>query len=73
MTTPQPPHPVPALTATELSGYRRQLEQAITGITPGASARAGLNRRLQEVLAKQRTPAPPSPPAPDARRPDHRR
>jgi len=58
MTTPQPPpHPVPALASSELSGYRRQLEHAITGTPPDAPARDGLRRELEEVLAEQHSRA----------------
>jgi len=58
MTTPQPPpHPVPALTSSELSGCRRRLEQAITGTPPDAPAQDGLHRRLEEVLAEQHSRA----------------
>jgi hypothetical protein len=61
MTTPHPPpHPVPALTTGELSGYRRQLEQAITGTPPDAPAQDDLHRRLQEVLAEQHSRAAPT-------------
>jgi hypothetical protein len=53
MTTPQPPHPVHALTSRELAGYRRQLEHAIKGIDPAAPVQALLHRNLEEVLAEQ--------------------
>jgi hypothetical protein len=58
MTTPQPPpHPVPALTTSELSRYRRQLEAEITGTAPDTPAQDGLRRRLAEVLAEQQSRA----------------
>ncbi len=50
---PQPPHPVHALTSAELTGYRRQLEHAITGIDPAAPVQALLHRNLDQVLAEQ--------------------
>ena len=53
MTTPQPPHPVHALTSAELTDYRRQLEHAITGIDPAAPVQALLHRNLDQVLAEQ--------------------
>ena len=53
MTTPQPPHPVHALTSAELAGYRRQLEHAITGIDPAAPVQALLHRNLDQVMAEQ--------------------
>ena len=53
MTTPQPPHPVHALTSQELAGYRRQLEHAIKGIDPAAPVQALLHRNLEGVLAEQ--------------------
>jgi hypothetical protein len=53
MTTPQPPHPVHALTSGELADYRRQLEHAIKGIDPAAPVQALLHRNLEEVLADQ--------------------
>jgi hypothetical protein len=33
MPTPQPPHPLHALTTSELNRYRRDLEQALRGLT----------------------------------------
>jgi hypothetical protein len=50
---PQPPHPVPRLTTSELNAYRRDLERAIKGTSPEAPAVADLRRRLAEVLAEQ--------------------
>jgi hypothetical protein len=46
-----------ALTSSELTGYRRQLEQAITGCPPDAPAQADLHRRLDQVLAEQQSRA----------------
>jgi hypothetical protein len=57
MTTPDPPHPVHALTSRELTEYRRQLEHAISGIDPDAPVQALLHRNLAEVLAQQDTRA----------------
>ncbi|MGH3182783.1 MAG: hypothetical protein ACRDOE_12885 [Streptosporangiaceae bacterium] len=57
MHTPQPPHPVPALTTSELTRYQRQLEHAITAITPEAPVQASLTRKLGEVLAEQQSRA----------------
>jgi len=53
MDTPQPPHPLGALTTSELTRYLRQLERAITGIAPDAPIQADLRRKLGEVLAEQ--------------------
>ena len=72
MTTPQPPpHPLPALTTSELASYRRQPGQAITGIAPDAPAQAGLHRSSGRSWPGS-TPVPPSPPLPAARTPDRR-
>jgi hypothetical protein len=48
----QPKHPIHALTTYELKDYRRELERAIKGISPGP-VQATLRRRLDEVLAEQ--------------------
>jgi uncharacterized protein involved in exopolysaccharide biosynthesis len=48
-----PKHPVPALTAYELRDYRRDLERAIQGISPGAPVQAHLRRKLDAVIAEQ--------------------
>jgi hypothetical protein len=45
--------PMPALTPAELSAYRRELEGAITGISPDAPVQADLRRRLRAVIAEQ--------------------
>ena len=55
--TVQPPkHPLYALTTSELSEHRRQLERAIAscdGTDPVPQARAGLQARLDDVIAEQ--------------------
>jgi hypothetical protein len=48
-----PKHPLYALTTSELSGYRQELEHAIEGISPAAPAAADLRRLLGDVLAEQ--------------------
>jgi len=48
-----PKHPLYALTTYELRDYRRDLERAITGISPGAPALAALRARLDAVIAEQ--------------------
>ena len=62
MDTPRPPRPLPALTAYELSRYRRQLEHALKAMPGHAPARGLLQQRLAEVMAEQqsRTQAPAS-------------
>ena len=53
MTPDPPPHRLSALTTYELTGYRRELEHALT-TTPGtAPVRTLLHTRLSEVLAEQ--------------------
>jgi hypothetical protein len=42
-----------ALTTTEISRYRRELEHAIQGISPDAPVQADLRRKLDAVLAEQ--------------------
>ena len=54
---PQPPHPVHALTSSELARYQRDLEHAITAAAPGSPARAGLRRQLDQARAEQRSRA----------------
>ena len=52
----QPKHPLHALTTFELRDYRRQLDSAIAFCgtkDPGPTARAGLQSRLDEVIAEQ--------------------
>ncbi|HEY6315100.1 MAG TPA: hypothetical protein VIY52_30450 [Streptosporangiaceae bacterium] len=52
----QPKHPLHALATFELRDYRRQLEQAIAFFDnkdPGPPARAGLQARLDAVIAEQ--------------------
>jgi hypothetical protein len=48
-----PKHPLPALTSYELRDYRRLLERAIEGISPGAPVQAALRAKLDAVLAEQ--------------------
>ena len=55
-TVEQPKHPLYALTTSELSGQRRQLELAIAacdGMDPVPSARSDLQARLDDVIAEQ--------------------
>lgn len=52
-TTAEPKHPVYQLTTSELTRYRRELEHAVTGISPDAPAQTELRRRLAVVLAEQ--------------------
>ena len=53
--TPDPPlHRLSALTTYELTGYRRELEHALTAIPGTAPVRALLRTRLAEVLAGQK-------------------
>jgi hypothetical protein len=49
----QPKHPIHALTSYEIARYRRELEHAIGGISPGAPVQADLRRKLDEVTAEQ--------------------
>ncbi len=56
-TVAQPRHPVHALTTFELRDYRRELEHAITGISPDAPVQDELRRKLDEVLAEQESRA----------------
>ena len=61
MATPQPPpDPLAALTAYDLSRYRRELEHALKALPGHAPARALLQQRLADVMAEQhsRTQAP---------------
>jgi hypothetical protein len=51
-----PKHPLYALTTSELSGHRRQLENAIAycdGMEPVPQARGDLQARLDDVIAEQ--------------------
>ena len=48
-----PKHPMHALTTYELRDYRRQLEHAVTGISPDAPVQTELRRRLDVVLTEQ--------------------
>jgi hypothetical protein len=52
----RPKHPLPALTTYELRDYRRELETAIAfydSQDPVPPARAGLQARLDAVIAEQ--------------------
>jgi hypothetical protein len=52
----EPKHPLPAMTTYELRDYRRQLESAIAFFgrqDPVPPVRAGLQARLEDVLAEQ--------------------
>ena len=53
MSVPQPPHPVDALTTSELSRYRRELEHALQARPGPGPARALLRARHAEVMAEQ--------------------
>ncbi|MGD0063995.1 MAG: hypothetical protein ABSB76_11210 [Streptosporangiaceae bacterium] len=53
VTPAEPEHPTHALTTTELSRYRRELEHAIKGISPDAPVQTELRSKLDEVLAEQ--------------------
>lgn len=57
MDTPQPPHPLGALTTSELTRYQRQLEHATSGIASDAPVQADLRRKLGEVLTEQQSRA----------------
>ena len=56
-TVPQPGHPVPALTTSELRDYRRDLEHALTTLPGHAPVRGLLQDKLTEVLAEQESRA----------------
>ena len=52
----QPKHPLYALATSELTGYRRQLENAIAyyeKMEPVPQARGDLQARLDDVIAEQ--------------------
>jgi hypothetical protein len=53
----QPKHPLHALTTYELRDYRRDLENSLKTITPGAAIQAELQRRLDAVIAEQESRA----------------
>jgi hypothetical protein len=53
MTPDPPPHPLPALTTYELTGYRRELERALSVIPGTAPVRTLLRTRLADVLVEQ--------------------
>jgi hypothetical protein len=48
-----PKHPLYALTTSELSSYRTELEHEIQEISPDAPAAADLRRLLADVLDEQ--------------------
>jgi hypothetical protein len=55
-TVERPPHPLHALTTSELAGYRRQLDQAIAWFDrqdPVPAVRADLRAALDGVTAEQ--------------------
>ena len=55
-TVQEPKHPLYALTTSELSAHRRQLENAIAyydGMDPVSQARGDLQARLDDVIAEQ--------------------
>jgi hypothetical protein len=52
-TAVEPKYPVHQLTTSELNRYRRELEHAVTGISPDAPVQTELRRRLDVVLAEQ--------------------
>ncbi len=49
----EPKYPVHQLTTSELTRYRRELENAVRGIAPDAPVQTELRRRLDMVLAEQ--------------------
>ena len=53
MSVPQPPHPVGALTTSELSRYRSELERALQAPPGQGPDRNLLQARLAEVLTEQ--------------------
>jgi hypothetical protein len=57
VTATRPGHPVHALATFELSRYRRDLEHAITGVSPDAPAQDDLRRQLDDVLAEEESRA----------------
>ena len=57
MSTPQPPHPLHALTTFELSRYRRDLEHSLWSLPGQDPARAGLQQQLAQVMAEQESRA----------------
>ena len=52
-TVETPKHPLHALTTSELSRYRRELESAIRGIADDAPVQDDLRSKLDAVLAEQ--------------------
>ncbi len=54
---PHPPHPLYALTSSELARYRHQLEHAMAALDPDAAVQAGLRGKLDRALAEQESRA----------------
>jgi hypothetical protein len=50
---PTPKHPLYALTTSELSAYKAELEHEVQDVSPDAPAAADLRRLLDEVLREQ--------------------
>jgi hypothetical protein len=49
----QPAYPAAAMTTSELTNRRRDLEHALSTSPPGAPGHAILRRQLDEVIAEQ--------------------
>jgi len=49
----RPPHKTSELTTGELARWRHELEQASTGLPPGAPAQIGLRTALAEITAEE--------------------
>ena len=57
MSTPQPPHPLGALTTAELTRYRRELEHALKTLPDYATVRDQLKVKLADIQAEQESRA----------------
>jgi hypothetical protein len=57
MSTPQPSHPLGALTTFELSRCRRDLEYSLKNLPGQAAVRAQLQQKLARVMAEQESRA----------------
>jgi hypothetical protein len=57
MHVPQPPHPLHALTSSELAGYQTQLDHALRTAPDSDPSRPALRRQLDDVLAEQHSRA----------------
>ena len=57
MSTPQPPHPLGALTTAELTRYRRELEHALKTLPDHATVRDQLKAKLADIQAEQESRA----------------